>query len=1500
MKRIALAVVVSLIGACAASTDALASVPSVVQVPEAWGAAMVGEDLRARSGRWSSTTTLEWTYEWQRCDSSGTECTAFEAPGADTDRLPLTADDLGHRLRVKVTATNASGSSEETSTVTDVVVDTDEPDPDDPPGVVTYPVRGLTLVPGVTLEADDLAARWHPWLGETIDSRWFGSTERYAWQRCDPAGESCEAIEGATAHRYTLTEADEGKTLRVRVTSTNRGGEASTTSVETVVVHELDAPDLEGALAAPQPSVGEDLWEGLQVAADGGVWGPFSGELSDERTGDGRAYQWLRCDVEGAECRAIEGATGSLYRTVLADDGSRLRYQVTATNAAGRATERSAASPVVLAPERPRVDVAPFDVEHAYTRVPLRADYDVNVSSGLGTGGPESIFEWRRCNAEGAECRAIEGATEIAYAPTDDDVGSTLRVEVTVENRIDSDSDISDASPIVEPAPTPDVEEPPVVTPDPQGTPTLSGDPVVGIALMAEDDGIWSPDMAGAFEREWQWQRCLANGTGCTDIPGGWNREHRFYTPSRRDVGYRLRVRIALFSGHGQAWTTSPLTDVVRDGEPHSLRRPSIDGAARVRDLLAADAGSWDPAEPDVAYQWLRCDAIGGTCRAISGASESTYEPTETDLGSALRVRVTASLNESPSVVVSAPTEPVGAASEPENVALPYIVGTAEVGELLEGWEGTWRGAQPIEYEPRWLRCDARGEECEPISTEWWHEVEPDDVGFTIRFEATATNDIGSVRAVSEASDVVPPLPPPANDEPPTVRGTAAVGETLHVDAGRWSYFPDDFDYQWQACDEEGAGCRAVEGAVADSFHVRDTDEEGTLRVVVTASNASGEAESTSDPTDVVGPMNPPAVVEAPGVFAVPREGWEVRAERGSWSGGTPMTFTYQWRQCDERGANCEDIGGAEQRVYTPVAEDVGKKLAVRVRATNDAGYSEDTSTPLFRVQAGEPRWADRVAISGEPVEGGEVEADVSGLRGTAPIELSYQWIRCDEDCEAIEGATGARYEPVTADVGSRLRLVATATSRYGEARSRSLLSAAVGPETVEGEPRSASRPQLEGLPRVTETVTSTSGDWRGTAPIETTLQWQRCEETAVSCVDIEGATEAEYEVEAADEGRRLRTVATAENRSGRATSYSLLSPPMKPAVDTAFVLERPVALDDVADAIEAARATVLTIDYDGERTGSYGTGDYGKPIEAVLDFFNDPWNVDGLELPVTKFTLTGDVATEALGELAAQVASRQEVPSIKVEARPPALRLLSEEEEEAPLIDEYVSRARVWAYGAPCDFPCEEGDWERVSPVSDLPVFPRVIELSFTWRPTTNLAQRIVEEERGFGWEFDLKLHNGENANIPFGIACLPWDTNDFWVTDRGAVLLDTSIPSDAGVYWDTAASDSCDEKDLTFGIYHPELLQAGTTYAMNIYLASAGDEERSTVSWELQMLERRLTLGGFPCDFSPWCVNVRPDDDIHEITTLLEPELGFSFPACYEYNDRMLGRARECEFPN
>jgi hypothetical protein len=67
-------------------------------------------------------------------------------------------------------------------------------------------------------------------------------TYAYQWQRCNTTGAACTDITGATAQTYTVQTADQGATLRVRVTATNTGGSNSATSPQTAIVQAADAP----------------------------------------------------------------------------------------------------------------------------------------------------------------------------------------------------------------------------------------------------------------------------------------------------------------------------------------------------------------------------------------------------------------------------------------------------------------------------------------------------------------------------------------------------------------------------------------------------------------------------------------------------------------------------------------------------------------------------------------------------------------------------------------------------------------------------------------------------------------------------------------------------------------------------------------------------------------------------------------------------------------------------------------------------------------------------------------------------------------------------------------------------------------------------------------------------------------------------------------------------------------------------------------------------------
>ena len=99
-------------------------------------------------------------------------------------------------------------------------------------------------------------------------------------------------------------------------------------------------------------------------------------------------------------------------------------------------------------------------------------------------------------------------------------------------------------------------------------------------------------------------------------------------------------------------------------------------------------------------------------------------------------------------------------------------------------------------------------------------------------------------------------------------------------------------------------------------------------------------------------PPPPPVNTVAPSISGSPKEGSTLTASNGTWSGGTPMSFAYQWRRCDKSGAACIDIAGATAKIYAAVAADVGFTLMVRVTATNSAGSSSATSAKTAVVKA--------------------------------------------------------------------------------------------------------------------------------------------------------------------------------------------------------------------------------------------------------------------------------------------------------------------------------------------------------------------------------------------------------------------------------------------------------------------------------------------------------------------------------------------------------------------
>ena len=305
----------------------------------------------------------------------------------------------------------------------------------------------------------------------------------------------------------------------------------------------------------------------------------------------------------------------------------------------------------------------------------------------------------------------------------------------------------------------------------------------------------------------------------------------------------------------------------------------------------------------------------------------------------------------------------------------------------------------------------------------------------------------------------------PANTGLPTISGTPTKGKTLTAGSGSWSgSAPITFAYRWQRCNSSGAACSAISGATTTTHVLVSADVGRRLRIEVTGTNDDGTATALSGATAVVAGGQPVNTLE-PTISGSAVEDETLSTTSGSWSGDTPISFTYRWVRCgsdggNADGSNCSSISGATSSTYKVDDSDVGRRLRARVTAKNAAGSttvaSNPTGTIASKASSGPPVNTAEPRISGSALQGRTLSTSAGSWTGAQPISFAYQWVRCGSsggkadgsDCAAVGGANRNTYTLGSGDVGRRMRVRVTAANSAG---SKAVASNATGTVKASG-----------------------------------------------------------------------------------------------------------------------------------------------------------------------------------------------------------------------------------------------------------------------------------------------------------------------------------------------------------------------------------------------------------------------------------------------------------------
>ena len=532
-------------------------------------------------------------YEILRRDKDIHEEGTFETVEADTGTAETTyTDDTvepEHRYVYRIKAINAHGVSEISSWVRAYTPAAPTTEPNSP--ATGAPTITGTAQVGETLTADtsgiadadglDNAGFSHQWLADDAD------------------------MSGATASTYTLADADEGKTIKVRVSFTDDADNDETlTSAATA---EVAARPNSPATGAPTISGTAQVRETLAADTSG---------ISDE---DGLenasfSYQWLAGDAD------ISGATNTTYTLADADEGKAVSVRVSFTDDRDNEESLTSAATAAVSPapggeedtEDGAKEYAPLwsatmTVEWVYQGY----GYYSTDTKQAGSLTPDS-FE-----ADGAAYTVtmIEANGWLMYIGLDREVPFDFALELDGAQFASGDASFNAYSygnvyswtgtglswsdgDTVEVRLLHAVEKEEAVNVPATGAPAVTGTAQVGETLTADASGIADEDGLDDASFSYQW---IADGVDIAGATGS------TYTPAEADAGKTISVRVSFTDDGGNEETlTSAATDAVAGMPPAQPTGLSADLSVKQVTL------TWDDPQDDTITGYVILRRIRG------------------------------------------------------------------------------------------------------------------------------------------------------------------------------------------------------------------------------------------------------------------------------------------------------------------------------------------------------------------------------------------------------------------------------------------------------------------------------------------------------------------------------------------------------------------------------------------------------------------------------------------------------------------------------------------------------------------------------------------------------------------------------------------------------------------------------------------------------------------------------------------------------------------------